>query len=184
MRRIFIISVTVVLLLAVASCAPVIRRDLMDAGIRNVPLSEVRHNPDSYKGKLFILGGVIAGTRVTPEGSLVEALHVRVDSLGYLTGGVDGRYLALFPKEGGILDPLIFRGGKRITVAAEFLEVREGMLDESKYAYPYFEIRQIHLWEDSVYYYPPQHFYYPYYWWGYPYPWWGGPYWRYDPFWW
>lgn len=164
------------------ACAPVIRKDLMDVGIRDVPLSEVRENPGLYRGKLFILGGIIASTRITPEGSLLEALHIPVDSRGYLTGGADGRYLAMFPKGSGMLDPLIYSKGKRITVAAEFVEIREGKLDETQYAYPFFEIREIYLWEDrpQPYYYP----YYPYYWWDYPYPWWGGPYWRYSPYWW
>jgi outer membrane lipoprotein len=170
------------LLVAVSlfACAPVIRQDLMDIAIRNVPLPEIRQNPDLYKGKLFILGGIIAGARVTPEGSLIEALSVPVDSRGYLMGSPDGRYLALLPKGSGMLDPLIYRKGKRITVAAEFVLIREGKLDEAEYAYPFFEIREIYLWQDSVYYYPPPYYYpySPYYWWGYPYPSWGyGPHW-------
>jgi outer membrane lipoprotein len=185
MKRVYLAYILLLLVVAsLVACAPVIRKDLMDVGIRNVPLSEVKQNPEFYRGKLFILGGIIAGAKVTEEGSLVEALHVPVDSRGYLTEGADGRYLALFPRESGMLDPLIYRKGKRITVAAEFVEIREGKLDESEYAFPLFEIREIYLWEDRAYYYPPPYYYYPYYWWDYPYPWRGGPYWRYGPFWW
>lgn len=185
--KVVLTGITVVFLLAVSSCAPVIRKDFMDVGIRDVPLSEVKNSPESYKGKLFILGGIIANTKVTREGSLIEALYVPVDSRGYLTGnGRDGRYLALFPRESGILDPLVYRKGKRITAAAEFVEVREGRIEETEYAYPFFVIREVYIWDERPYYYPaPYYPYYPYYWWDYPYPmWWGGPYWGYRHFWW
>jgi outer membrane lipoprotein len=186
MKRVSIISVTFVLLLAISSCAPVIRKDLMDVGIRDVPMSEVKKDPDLYKGKLFIMGGIIAHTKVVPEGSLIEALYVPVDAQGYLTGnGNNGRYLALFPKESGLLDPVIYRSGKKITVAAEFMGTRSGKLDDAEYVYPFFVIREIYLWEERMYYYPPPYYYYPYTWWDYPYPLWrGGPGWRYYPFWW
>ncbi len=185
MKRIFIISVTMGLLLAVSSCAPVIRKELMDVGIRGVPLSEVKQNPDLYKGKLFILGGIIANAKVTPEGTLIEALYVPVDSRGYLTGEeIDGRYLALFPKESGMLDPVIYGTGKRITVAGEFVGTRSGKIDEAEYVYPFFLIKEIYRWDERIYY-PPPYFYYPYYWWDAPYPlWWGPPAWGYHPFWW
>ncbi|MCL5022249.1 MAG: Slp family lipoprotein [Nitrospirae bacterium] len=161
------------------SCAPVIKKEYMDVGIRNLPLSELRQNPDQYRGKLFILGGIIANAHVTPAGSLIEAIYVPVDSRGYLEGSTDGRYLALFPKEGGMLDPAIYHKGRRITVAAAFVELREGKIDETKYLYPFFEIREIHLWQQRVYVYPPPYYYYPYY----PYSWWDYPYGMYRPFW-
>ena len=150
------------------SCAPVISRDLMDTGIRNVTLSEVIQKPDLYRGKLFILGGVIVNTSVTPEGSLIEAYYVAVDSQGYLTGGAGERYFAILPKNSGALNPQTYRNGKRITVAAEFVRVREDILNKSGHPDPFFEVRQIYLWEErpNDYRYPP------------------GFYWRYGPTWW
>ena len=180
------LCVAIVLVLAVSSCYPVIRKDLMETGLRDVPLSEVKKDPDVYRGKLFVLGGIIANTKVTPEGSLIEALFVPVDSRGYLREGeADGRYLALFPRESGMLDPVIYRPGKNVTIAGEFIGTRLGRLDEAEYLYPLFVVRQIHLWEERMYYYPPPYYYYPYSWWDYPYPFgWGSPYWGRRPFWW
>jgi outer membrane lipoprotein len=166
MKRDYIASIILLLAgISLFGCAPVIRNDLMETGMRNVPLLEVRQNPDLYKGKLFILGGIIAGTTVTPEGSLIDALYVFVDPQGYLTGNEGGRYLAIFPKENGVLDPMIYHKGRRITIAAEFVRMHRGKSDE-EFAYPLFEIKQIHLWEEGVNYYPQ------------------GPYWRYNPHWW
>lgn len=179
------------LLIAASACAPVLRHDLMEAGIRNVSLSDVQRNPDPYQGSLFILGGIIVDTKATPEGSLIEALHVPVDSRGYLEGigTVQNRFLALFPKESGMLDPLVFKRNREITCAAEFRGLRQGKIDDMEYWYPFFVIKELYLWPERTSYYWPV-YYEPYpYWWDYPYwrhghPYWG---WRYHvppPYWW
>jgi outer membrane lipoprotein len=161
------------IIIILTSCAPVLRYDLMKGGIRGVPPSAVRDNPEANRGRLFILGGIIVDTRVTEEGTLIEAIYVPVDSYGYLKGTspVDGRYLALYE---GFLDPLIFKRDREITLAGEFVENRRGMIGEMEYIYPLFMIKQIYLWEERKYYYispPPPPWYYP--------PWWYDPWWRY-----
>ena len=192
-KMFFIISVMLIL----SSCAPVLRQDIMDTGIKEFSLSDVRSNPDLYKGKLFILGGSIVNTKLTQEGSQVEALYIPVDSRGYLKDveplSSDGRFLAILNKKWGTLDPLIYRKGREITFAGEFIETRSGKIDEAEYIYPVFEIVQIYLWKERRDYYPGYYYpgyYYPY---SYPYPygwydpWWRpwGPWWRpYYPYWW
>jgi outer membrane lipoprotein len=170
------------------SCAPVIQEEFMRTGSISVPFPDMSENPGLYKGKLFILGGLIADTRAIKKGSLIEALYIPVDSRGYLqtTDRPMGRFLAYYPKERGLLDPLIYKKGKAITIAAEFAGTQKGKLDEMDYTYPLLEIKEIYLWpERSESYYWPYPAYYPY--WYYPYsyhwrgPWWGpyplNPYW-------
>jgi outer membrane lipoprotein len=114
-----------------------------------------------------------------------------VDRYGYLNyaSAYQGRFLAVFPRAKGLLDPMIFKKGREITIAGDYAGVRKGRIDEMEYAYPVFEIRQIHLWEDQRDYWPygyPSYYYYPgwnpwyYNSWGRPYP--GGPY-GYPPYW-
>lgn len=163
-------------------CAPVLRKDIMDLSIRDVSLSEIKRDPDLYKGQLFAFGGIIVNTKITAEGSLIEALYVRVDSRGNFNGisSSDGRFLALFPQESGFLDPMIFRSKREITLSGEFIGMRVGKIDDTEYLYPFFIIADLYLWEErSTYSYAPPPYYgpYPYYWGGYPY-WWGYPYWR------
>ncbi len=169
-----------------AACAPVLNKELMREGIRNPSFNNLREAPDQYKGKLFIIGGLIVGTRLTGQGSQIEALYVPVDSYGNLIEGarIEGRFIAAYPKTKGMLDPVVFRKGREITLAGEFVELRKGKIDEMEYDYPVFEIRQIHLWEETTYYYPYYYPYYPYPFmyerWGRPYPdptWWGPPPW-------
>jgi outer membrane lipoprotein len=170
MKKIFLITVASLMF---SSCAPVLNRQLMNEGVRDVPFSRLREAPDAYRGKIFILGGLIVETRFTGKGSQIEALYLPVDSYGYLkeTEHSMGRFLAIYPSERGLLDPLVYEKGREITLAGEFLEIRKGMIDEMEYDYPVFEIKQIYLWDEREYYYPDYPYYYPY------------PYWWYDPWW-
>jgi outer membrane lipoprotein len=164
-----------------SSCtAPVLYKGYMQEGSRTVSFAALRENPGEYEDRLFILGGVIVRTRLVEAGSQIEALHVPVDNSGYFeeSGRSEGRYLALLPKDGAMLDPAIYRRGRRVTLAAEFVDVRKGKIDEMDYAYPVFRIKQVYLWpKERLYYYPPPFYFDP---WFYPYPYYyGHPWWFY-----
>ena len=168
-----------VMVFALAGCSPVLNRDLMDTGVREFQLSHLVETPEAFKDHLFILGGVIVDTKLTEKGSQVEALFIPVNRSGYLRDYQrhQGRFLAIYSRSKGILDPLIYKKGREITLAGDFMEVRKGKIDEMEYPYPVFEIRQIYLWDEYVD--------YPYYAWPYPYSYYspyhyGYPY-RYDP---
>ncbi len=164
------------------ACSPVLNRELMREGTRDFSLSYLRETPEVFKGKIFILGGLIFETKLTEKGSQVEALFVPVNSYGYLKSGAyrEGRFLAVYPKSKGILDPLIYKKGREITLAGEFIEARKSKIDEMEYVFPVFEIREVYLWDERRDYYGPGYYpyYYPYYrsypyWydpWGRPYP--------------
>jgi outer membrane lipoprotein len=180
MKKMLFIAMAALLL---GACSPVLSRELMRQGKRDVAFNQLRQTPDDYKGRLFILGGVISDIRLSDQGSQIEALYVPVDSYGYLKewDHAQGRFLAIYPRSKGLLDPVVFKNGREITLAGEFVEIWKGKIDEMEYAFPVFEIKQIYLWQEEKYYaYPP--YYYPYYYnapflydpWGRPYP---NPYW-------
>ena len=133
----------------------------------NPSLAGLNADPLFFEGKLYIFGGKVINARLTKEGSQIEALYVPVNSRGYFDDyyRTDGRFLALLPKDRGILDPLIFKANREITIAAVYKGVRTERLEGMEYPYGYFEIVGIRLWAERAYY-PP---YYPY------------PYWYYDP---
>ena len=172
---------------ALAGCAPVLDKGLMDQGARDFQLSHLVETPEVFKDHLFILGGVIVETKLSEKGSQIEALFIPVNASGYLNDHQQhqGRFIAVYSRSKGILDPLVYKKGRQITMAGDFAEVRKGKIDEMEYPYPVFEIRQIYLHEeyDSYSYaWPHYPYYYPYYYrspflydpWGRPYP---GPYW-------
>ncbi len=153
------------------SCAPVIRQDLAGNSVYNFPLTDVIENPGFYKGKTLMFGGVIAKTTLTKEGSLMEALYVPVDSRGYhkgISNNSTGRFLALFPGNKKLLDPLIFQEKREVTIAGEYIGLRKGKIDEVEYTYPLFRIIELYLWEeereDYYYRYPRHRFHMGYPW--------------------
>ncbi len=163
-------------LLILAGCAPVLSRTYMQEGSRDVSFAELRDYPGRFKGRLFIMGGIIVRTKFTQEGSQIETVHVPVDAQGYFLerGRSEGRFLALLPGDRRTLDPAVFHRGRRITLAGSFVATRKGRIDEMEYEYPLFEIRQIYLWPRERYvapplYYDPWFYPYPYYYWE---PWW------------
>jgi outer membrane lipoprotein len=170
MRKIHFLALFLALL---SACSPALNRETMKRGLRDIPFDQMRADPGIFKGKLFILGGIIVVTRLTEQGSLIEALSVPVDSQGYLEEDKQGqgRFLALLPRSKGFLDPIVYRKGRQLTLAGEFVETRKGRIDELEYTYPFFEIKELTLWEEPKNYYPPYYYGYPY--WDDP---WGRPY--------
>jgi len=133
------------------SCSPVLRQDSIDRATFNYRSSEIKQNPASYRGNLFVFGGIIVSTTAVERGSLIEALYAPVDSRGYLKNVQDtgDRYLAIYPKDYGFLDPMIFRKGREITIAGEFIGLQTGKIDEMDYIFPLFQIEEVHLWQET-----------------------------------
>ncbi len=138
------------IVLMLVSCAPALKQEYLERGDTNVSFQAFLGSPDSFKGRLYILGGLIAETSPTAEGSLVEALYIPVDSDGHLMNskGIDGRFLALLPKGKGALDPKVYSERRAITIAGEFTGLKPGRIDEMEYIYPVFEIKDIRLWKE------------------------------------
>ncbi len=142
----------VLAVLSLVSCSiPVLKSDLLEKGVRDVSMAQLTESPRVYEGKLFILGGIIVSTRLTEIGSLIEAIYIPVSSAGYLKEmqPTTGRYLAFYPKELGVLDPVVYRTGKLVTLAGEFAGLRPERIDEMEYTFPYFVIRQIYSWAEG-----------------------------------
>lgn len=170
----------VVIILSLVSCAtPVFKKDVMETSVINLPFPALREAPGAYKGKLFIFGGKIVDTKISDEGSLIEGVYAPVDPKGRLeeTKTSHDRFLALYPKEKGLLEPDIYREDRKITVAGEFIEMRKGKIEGMEYVYPFFIIKDIHLWEERKNWTTYPEWNSPY---SIPYPYWGyGPHWDY-----
>ncbi len=98
------------------------------------------------------MGGTIIRNEPTVQGSLLEAVYVPLSDEGRLqkeTGEVQGRFLALYPREKGTLDSERFREGSDITIMGIFKEIQPGRVNGTEYFFPFFEIREIHLWEET-----------------------------------
>jgi len=156
-------------LLFFVACAPVFKDEIMKNSTINPSPIELNASPASFEGKMYIFGGKIINLRTTPDGYVIEAMFLPVDSRGKIDDGDNyiGRFLAILPKEKGILDPLIFKAGRDVSIAGIYRGIRTQKSDNIENTYSYFEIAAIRLWEERAYYSSP-FIYYPYpqlYWW-------------------
>ena len=156
-------------LILLSGCAHVISKDLRIKADLSLTLTQVRQNPDAFKGKWVVWGGEIIETVNQQDGA--TQIEVFQRPLGWRgepkeTTASEGRFLVLADK---YLDPYVFRRGKKITVAGEITGEKSKPLGERDYRYPVVSSKQIYLW--PVYYYQPYPYYYYDPWWSYPYGW-------------
>jgi outer membrane lipoprotein len=157
-------------LFSIGGCAQVISKQLRGQVAKELTLSEVLKDPETYKGKTVLWSGVIISSVNLKEGTMIEVLQKPADRQGRPkdVDESEGRFLALYP---GYLDVAIYNGGRKVTVAGEVQGKKIQRLGEIDYTYPLISAKQIHLWpvekEDRVYY-PCPYWHYP--WWYGPYP--------------
>lgn len=163
-------------------CAPISRELRHEA--EPLSLAEVSKNPNAFKGRIVIWGGVIIGVTDEKDGawaSLIEVLEKRLDwqEEPERRESSGGRFLVLVKKA---LDPSVYRPDREITVAGEIIGERTKPLGQTAYRYPLLLSQQIYLWREYRYdpplYYPD----FPFYPWGYHDPWFSDPWWGDYPF--
>jgi outer membrane lipoprotein len=171
MKRRFCGVLLSILLFLLSGCAHVISKDLRTKSDPHLTVSQVRQNPDAFKGKWVVWGGEIIETVNQKDGD--TQIEVFQKPLGWRgepneTVASEGRFLILADK---YLDPYTFRRGKRITVAGEILGEKIKPLGKMEYRYPLLSGKQIYLWPEYYYYPYPYYYYDP--WWYYPRWYWG-----------
>ena len=167
-RFIFRNSMPIVLLLSMASCAPVISKQVRDQVRPDIAFKEVLKDPERYKSQMIILSGVIIEAKNTPEGTLLKVLQRPAGFRGRPkdVDESEGRFLAL---DSRYLDVTVYAKDRAVTIAGEIQGKMILPLDETQYAYPLILVKELYLWpvtEDRYYYsryYSP--YYYNDYWW-------------------
>ena len=158
------------------SCAP-ISKDIMYQVDTTLTFRDIQKDPDSYRGKTVLWGGVIVETNNKQQETLIK---VRQTELDYQTRPIRldrslGRFLI---RQAGFLDPAIFREGREITVAGEVTGKEVLPLGNSQYTYPVIGAKEIYLWDRRLEYRPiySPWYYDPYYFWWHRHPYWRHPY--------
>jgi outer membrane lipoprotein len=125
-------------------CAHIVSEDVRSQVNKGIPVASLFENPDDYKGEIVILGGTIAGSRNTQEGTYIEIVEKELDYLGRpkYSDRTQGRFIVLHD---GFLDTAIFSRGRYITVAGEVIGKRVQPLGEIEYSYLFIKSRELHL---------------------------------------
>jgi outer membrane lipoprotein len=143
MKRIVALSAVALLL---QGCTYAISPEMSARVDKTISFEMIQADPDTFKGKVVLLGGTIAQTVNSRQGTVIEVVQKPLDYWGMpkRTDRTGGRFLLLSP---GYLDVMIFAPGREITVAAEVAGTRSKALDEMEYSYPVVIARELKLWE-------------------------------------
>jgi len=111
-----------------------------------ITFSQILQHPESYQGKMIMLGGEVLSARRLADGTRLEVLQLPLDdSQRPVVTRTDsqGRFLAM---EKGFLDPAMFPPNTRITIVGEVTGSIAAKLDEMDYQYPTIVIKHLHVW--------------------------------------
>lgn len=139
------IALSAVMLL-LQCCTYAISPEMSARTDKTISFEMIQADPDTFKGKLVLLGGTIAQTSNTVQGTVLEIVQKPLDYWGKpkRTDRTGGRFLVFSPR---YLDAMIFAPGREITVAAEVEGTRSKTLEEMEYHYPVVIAREMKLWE-------------------------------------
>lgn len=137
-----------VLVLATAcSSQRVIPEELEPLIDRAIPFREVVADPDSYRGKIVVVGGEVLKARRLREGTQIELLQLPLDRNERPIRDrqqSQGRFLAIQQE---FLDPASIVGGSRMTIVGELSGAETEHLDEIEYRYPVLIVKHLHTWK-------------------------------------
>ena len=134
----------IIIVFFLSGCAHAISKELREQADKNLTAEMLFKNPEAYKGKTVILGGIVIGTRNTDEGTQIEVLQTPLDSRGRPkdTDYSYGRFIFFYEE---YLDAAIFSKGKAVTVGGKVFGTITRPLDDIEYTYPLIYAREVHL---------------------------------------
>jgi outer membrane lipoprotein len=136
---------TIALPFLIQGCSYAISSDVVRTADRTVTFEKLQSDPQHVKGKIVILGGVIAQTRNSRTGTLIEVVQKELDYWGrpLRTARTGGRFLVMHPRS---LDAFVYAPVRELTVAGEVSGAEERSLGEAAVLYPLLSAREIKLW--------------------------------------
>jgi outer membrane lipoprotein len=133
-------------------CAPSIVPESMEPLIdRTVSFQDLLASPESYQGRVLVLGGEVLKAKRLRDSTQLEVLQLP------LTNGEEprvdrqqsqGRFLALQQE---FLDPATMVEGTRLTIVGEVQGSKIERLDDMEYRYPTLTVKHLHVWPAQSY---------------------------------
>lgn len=134
-----------VLALLLHGCTYAISRSMTAQADKTITFEMIQTAPDTFKGKIIILGGIISQINTIKEGTLIEVIQKPLDYWGKpkRTKRTEGRFIIFHP---GYLNVMLFTPGREITAAAEVEGTRSNDLGETEFTYPLVLAKELKLW--------------------------------------
>jgi outer membrane lipoprotein len=118
---------------------------------RTISFQEVLASPESFKGRVLVLGGEVLHAKRLKDGTQIELLQLPLEdgeepSLDRQQS--QGRFFAL---QREFLDPATMVAGTRVTFVGEVSGAKTERLDDIEYRYPILILKHLHVWPAQSY---------------------------------
>jgi outer membrane lipoprotein len=153
MRRRSLVSCWLVASILLSGCASQrIVPDSMESLVdRTVSFHDVLASPESYKGRVLVLGGEVLNAKRLRDGTQIELLQLPLEDgerPSHDRQQSQGRFLAIQPE---FLDPATMTQGTRVTIVGEVSGAKTDHLDDVEYRYPSLIVKHLHVWRVQPY---------------------------------
>ena len=145
-RYLFSIWFLASILLSGCSSQRVVPESMEPLVDRTVSFRDLLASPESYKGRLLVLGCEVLNAKRLRDNTQIELLQLP------LKGGEEpsrdrqqsqGRFFALQQE---FLDPATMAQGMRVTIVGEVSGAKTDRLDDVEYRYPTLIVKHLHIW--------------------------------------
>lgn len=153
MRNKFFLSGCVVASILLFGCSSqqVIPESMEPLVDKTVSFRDLVTSPESYRGRVLVLGGEVLKAKRLRDGTQIEILHLPLDSgerPSLDRQQSQGRFLALQQE---FLDPATMVQGTRMTIVGEVSGAKTDHLDDVEYRYPTLIVKHLHVWRMEPY---------------------------------
>lgn len=133
-------------MLIASGCAHALSDESIKLVDPSLSLKVVKAEPEQFRGKHLLVGGMIANIRNSDAGAEIEIVQfpLKNNYLPNMSAMSDGRFLAVTPS---FADPAVFRPGSLISIVGEVKGEKTQELDEVRYRYPVINIHEMHVWK-------------------------------------
>ncbi len=134
--------------LALTACSPPFSRELLDRVDQKISYADLQKEPERFRGKYLMLGGVIVEAKNLKAGTQLEVLQQPLDGRGrpILSDETGGRFLVVTEQ---FLDTAVFHRGREVTVIGEAAGQQTQPLGQIEYRYPVLNAKDVHLWSPN-----------------------------------
>ena len=118
---------------------------------KTVSFRDLLVSPESYKGRVLVLGGEVLNAKRLRDGTQIELLQLPLEDgerPSHDRQQSQGRFLALQQE---FLDPATMVQGTRVTIVGEVSGSRTDHLDDVEYRYPTLIVKHLHVWRVQSY---------------------------------
>lgn len=142
MRILLMAAIPLVLL--ITGCTHIISDQSLERADRSIGFSELRKNPDAYRGKFIILGGVVTGVKKVRGVVQLEMMEYPLDSgeMPDISARPGGQFLVILPPGIGYAS---FQPGMMVTMAGEVVGAEVKSLENVEDRYPVLVAKEIHI---------------------------------------